>query len=180
MGKIFISYRRAEAEYAAGALGRELRRHFGDEQIFRDKEDIGGGVAWKQKVLHEIDRASALLVLIGKDWVNVKDAQGRRRLDSSDDPLRLEISDGIKDGAAILPVLLENAQMPDAEELPPELRPLADLNALKLRDGDWQYDLEHILKTLERAGFRPVGSSSQPAPREQHATPPAEIGRAHV
>ena len=73
MRKIFISYRRSEAEYAAGALGRELRRHFGDEQIFRDKEDVGGGVAWKRHVLHEIDRDSALLALIGPDWANVKD-----------------------------------------------------------------------------------------------------------
>ena len=65
MRKIFITYRRMEAEYAAGALGRELRRHFGDEQIFRDKEDIAGGVSWKQQLLHEIDKDSALLVLIG-------------------------------------------------------------------------------------------------------------------
>ena len=35
MHKIFICYRRAEAEYAAGALSRELRRYFGDEQVFR-------------------------------------------------------------------------------------------------------------------------------------------------
>ncbi|MBA2689551.1 MAG: hypothetical protein H0U63_01960 [Burkholderiales bacterium] len=63
MRKIFISYRRAEAEYAAGALGRELRHYFGDGQVFRDKEDIGGGVSWRKQVLAEIDADSALLVL---------------------------------------------------------------------------------------------------------------------
>jgi hypothetical protein len=115
MRRIFISYRRVDAEYAAGALGRELRSHFGDEQVFRDKEDVGGGVAWRQEVLHEIDRNSVLLVLIEKDWANAKDAQGRRRLDNTDDPLRLEITDGLKEGAVILPILLENAQMPDEE-----------------------------------------------------------------
>ena len=100
MRKIFISYRRVDAEYAAGALDRELRSYFGDEQVFRDKEDVGGGIAWRQEVLHEIDRNSVLLVLIGKDWANEKDAQGRRRLDNTDDPLRLEITDGLRDGAA--------------------------------------------------------------------------------
>lgn len=118
MRKIFISCRRVDAEYAAGALGRELRRHFGDEQVFRDKEDVGGGVASSQEVLREIDRDSALLVLIGKDWLNAKDAHGRRRLDNSDDPLRPEIADGLRDGAAILPILLENAEMPSEEQLP--------------------------------------------------------------
>jgi hypothetical protein len=170
MRRIFISYRRTEAEYAAGALGRELRRYFGDQQIFRDKEDIGGGVQWKQQLLHEIDKDSALLVLMGKDWANAKDGHGVRRLDSLDDGLRLEISDGIKDGAAIFPVLLENAQMPNESELPPELRRLPEFNALKLRDGDWKQDLEAICRTLVRIGFKPVGS----APETPSLGPPAQ------
>src|SRR5438046_1154860 len=158
MRKIFISYRRVDAEFPAGALGRDLRRLFGDEQVFRDKEDVGGGVSWRQEVLHEIDRDSVLLVLIGGDWANVKDAHGKRRLDNGDDPLRLEIADGLRDGAVILPILLENAQMPSEEELPPELRPLAGINALNLRDGDWHYDLDKICKTLERIGFKSATS----------------------
>ena len=156
MRKIFINYRRTEAEYTAGALGRELRRYFGDEKIFRDKEDIGGGAAWKQRILDEIDRDSALLVLIGKDWADIADSQGRRRLDNPSDPLRLEIADGLKDGAAIVPILLENAAMPEESELPGELRRLAEHNALRLRDSDWHYDLGNICKTLEKAGFEPI------------------------
>jgi hypothetical protein len=176
MRRVFISYRRADAEYAAGALGRELRRHFGDEQIFRDKENVGGGVAWKRQVLHEIDKDSALLVLIGPEWVNIKDAQGRRRLDDSDDAVRLEIADGIRDGAAILPVLLENAQMPNESELPSDLRPLADFNAMKLRDGDWAHDLANILRTLEKSGFKPVGTPLAMASEAQRAAPVAMKG----
>jgi hypothetical protein len=156
MRKIFINYRRAEAEYAAGALGRELRRHFGDDRIFRDKEDIGGGASWKRRVLDEINGESALLILIGRDWATVTDAQGRRRLDNPDDPLRMEIADGLKDGAAILPILLENAEMPADTELPEDLRSITEHNALKLRDSDWPYDLTNICRTLERAGFQPI------------------------
>jgi hypothetical protein len=161
MRKIFINYRRAEAEYAAGALGRELRRHFGDDRIFRDKEDIGGGASWKRRVLDEINGESALLILIGRDWATVTDAQGRRRLDNPDDPLRMEIADGLKDGAAILPILLENAEMPADAELPEDLRSITEHNALKLRDSDWQYDLTNICRTLETAGFQPIASSLQ-------------------
>ena len=157
------------------ALGRELRRRFGDEQVFRDKEDIGGGASWKQQLLHEIDCDCALLVLMGKGWVDVRDSQGRRRLDNPDDGLHLEICDGIKDGAAIIPVLLENAQMPDESELPPDLRKLADFNAIKLRDGDWERDVDTICRTLVRAGFREIDSSGRaPAPHvETTVTPPA-------
>jgi hypothetical protein len=161
MRKIFINYRRAEAEYAAGALGRELRRHFGDDRIFRDKEDIGGGASWKRRVLDEITGESALLILIGRDWATVTDAQGRRRLDNPDDPLRMEIADGLKDGAAILPILLENAEMPADAELPEDLRAITEHNALNLRDSDWPYDLTNICRTLEKAGFQPIAPSVQ-------------------
>jgi hypothetical protein len=161
MRKIFINYRRAEAEYAAGALGRDLRRHFGDDRIFRDKEDIAGGASWKRRVLDEINRESALLILIGRDWAKVTDAQGKRRLENPDDPLRMEIADGLSDGAAILPILLENAEMPADTELPEDLRSITEHNALKLRDSDWQYDLTNICRTLERAGFQPIASSPQ-------------------
>jgi hypothetical protein len=172
MRKIFISYRRVDAEFPAGALGRDLRRLFGDERVFRDKEDVGGGVSWRKEVLREIDRDCALLVLIGREWANAKDAHGKRRLDNSDDPLRLEIADGLRDGATILPILLENAEMPSEEELPPELRPLAEYNALKLRDGDWQYDLDNIRRTLQKAGFKPVNSLPPATRREPQSITP--------
>lgn len=166
MRKVFISYRRSEAEYAAGALGRELRRHFGEAQVFRDKENIGAGASWKQAVLNEIDRDSALLVLIGSQWASAVNAAGQRRLDRDDDPIVLEIADGIDDGATVIPVLLENAVMPGEAELPPKLRAMAEFNALRLRDSDWQHDLERIFKALESAGFKPepVAGAQTPAP----------------
>jgi hypothetical protein len=174
MRKIFICYRRADAEYAAGALGRELRAHFGEDQVFRDKEDIGGGDMWKEKVLHEIDRQSALLVLIGPRWLETRDASGARRIDDPGDPIRMEVHDGIRDGATIIPVLLENASMPAAADLPPELAPLADYNALKLHDSDWQYNLQRILRTLEKAGFKPApGRAPAGSPQAQAAVAPA-------
>ena len=191
MRKIFISYRRAEAEYAAGALGRELRRHFGNDQVFRDKEDIGGGVSWKQHVLDEIDEHSAMLVLMGKNWAHAADAQGMRRLDNPDDPIRIELTDGLTQGAAVIPVLLADAQMPSAADLPSELKAIAELNAVRLRDGDWHYDLDRICKTLERAGFKPashmspiadatVGRPASPAPTEKVRGVPIKLIASYV
>jgi len=174
MKKIFISYRRADAEYAAGALGRELRSCFGEEQVFRDKEDIGAGVSWKQHVVQEIDHDSALLVLIAKDWANARDAKGERRLDNPEDSIRLEIRDGIQDRATVIPILLENAQMPAEADLPPDIKPMADLNAVPLRDSDWRYDVDRICKALAKAGFKPVTFSSPmplPQPGEGQAVP---------
>jgi hypothetical protein len=172
MRKIFICYRRADAEYAAGALGRELRRHFGEEQVFRDKEDIGGGEAWKQKVLNAIDGESALLVLIARDWSEARDVSGKRRIDDPGDPIRMELHDGIRDGATIIPILLENAAMPTAEQLPPDLAALSEYNALRLHDTDWQYNLDRIITTLEKAGFTPVAPRQPVRPGPSEPEPP--------
>jgi len=153
MKKIFISYRRAEAEFAAGALARDLREYFGEEHVFRDKEDIGGGEVWKQQIISTISSDAVMLVLIGIDWLEAKNEQGVRRLDDQEDPIRMEIAGGLARGAKVIPVLLEEAAMPDLADLPPDLRGLTQFNALRLRDGDWQYDLSKILKTLEKIGF---------------------------
>lgn len=183
MKKIFISYRRAEAEYAAGALARELRDHFGDEQVFRDKEDIGGGVAWKQEIVSEINPQAAMLVLIGKDWLVAKNSQSQRRLDAADDPIRMEIAGGLVRGARVIPVLLENAVMPGDADLPQDLQGLTQFNALQLRDSDWQYDMSKILKTLEKTGFAslkkdaPPGSATDADPGPQRRTDDQSVKR---
>ena len=52
--------------------------------------------------------------------------------------------------------------MPAASELPPELVPLAELNALKLRDGDWEADVTKIAQRLEKLGIKRVADSSAP------------------
>ena len=170
MKKIVVSYRREPDQFVAGHLSRELRSRFGESQVIRDKESIEGGVSWKQYVLNEIDRDTALLVLIGQDWTKARDNSEKRRLDNPDDPIRLEIADAMRDGAAIIPLLLENAQMPAASELPQELATLADLNALKLRDGDWEVDVAKIVQRLEKLGIkRTADSNALPAPTKRSA-----------
>ena len=54
----------------------------------------------------------------------------------------------------MIPILLEGAEMPREAELPVEIRALAEHNALRLRDGDWSYDIDRILGTLEKVGFK--------------------------
>jgi len=154
MNRIFINYRRTESQFVAGALARELRKTFGERRVFRDQEDIRGGVAWSEYLLGEIAGDSAVLVLIGRGWAQTVDSQGRRRLDLPDDPVRLEIADGLRDRAFVLPILLEDATMPQESDLPADIRKLAGLNALRLRDTDWHHDSTAICDALKQRGFR--------------------------
>ena len=54
--------------------------------------------------------------------------------------------------------------MPAASDLPNELAPLAELNALKLRDGDWEADVAKIVQRLERLGIARVAAPDVPLP----------------
>ena len=46
MPRVFISYRRSDTEMAAGRLREAIAQRFGNQQTFRDKEDISAGLDW--------------------------------------------------------------------------------------------------------------------------------------
>lgn len=154
MSRIFISYRRKDTQIAAGALARDLREHFGDTAVFRDKESIAGGEDWLQSIDHAIHSGAVMLVLIGPQWLDCADDQGRR-LDMADDPIRNEILTALTHGLTVIPVLVEGGAIPRPEELPEVLRPLLRSHALKLRDDEWEHDLRKIIATLEKLGIPP-------------------------
>jgi hypothetical protein len=157
--KIFISYRRAQADFVSGALARELRARYGDEQVFRDKEAIGGGEPWMAAIEGAIGGAGsgrcALVVLMGPGWAGLRNDAGRQRLLEPDDPIRLEVAAALKANAVVLPVLLGEAGMPLREELPEDIRAITNYNALQLRDSEWSGDVARLLGVLKRQGFAP-------------------------
>jgi hypothetical protein len=71
-----------------------------------------------------------LLALIGKNWLHAADKDGRRRLDSPEDFVRLEIAAALRRDITVIPVLVQGAAMPGKEELPPDLQASAWRNAL--------------------------------------------------
>lgn len=156
--RIFISYRRSDTGLAAGALARDLRRIFGESRVFRDREDVQGGTSWRSQLREAIAPDSVVLVVIDQQWLVPASPTGQPRLFASADPVRQELLDALRAGARIIPILLEDATMPDADSLPPELRTISEIGALPLRDTDWPHDLSRICRTVERAGFSPTSS----------------------
>lgn len=151
---VFISYRRSDTDIAAGRLAADLRTAFGEASVFRDKEDIGAGTDWTRTIRDAIGPRGTMLVLIGERWLE-RDVQGNRRLDNPNDVHANEIAGALQLGCHVIPVVVGNARMPHADELPERLRPLAQRQALKLRDDEWQgFDLPRVVEELERRGFR--------------------------
>ncbi len=64
MEKIFISYRRSDSLDTAHRLATELRREFGEENVFFDQTSAPPGTAWPDAIRVAAKKADALLVVI--------------------------------------------------------------------------------------------------------------------
>ncbi len=148
-GRIFISYRREETAYPAGWLFDRLAEHFGDGQVFKDVDSIELGDDFVE-VIHNAVGSCDVLALIGEHWMTITDEHGRRRLDNPDDFVRLEIEAALKRKVRVIPILVEGATMPRADELPSSLATLVRRQALELSPTRFSSDASRLLKVLDR------------------------------
>lgn len=181
MASIFICYRRDDTSGHAGRLYDRLREQFGDD-VFMDIGGIGPGVDYVELIEETISSIEVLLVLIGRDWLDVRDSAGRRRLESPNDLIREEISQALARDVLVIPVLVQDATLPTADELPPDLAGLARRNAIELSDERWSYDADRLGEAIVvalRPGPQPIGrpSADHPEPRPHPTTP--ERPRSH-
>lgn len=150
MPKIFISYRRSDSEMIVGRIYDRLELAFGRDSIFKDVYNIPPGEDFRATLQQGIERSDVMLVVIGPDWLDARDAKGQRRLDDPDDSVRFEVGHGLKAShVSVIPVLVGGASIPRPDQLPAEIRDLAFRNALPLRkDPDFGNDFAKLLGVI--------------------------------
>lgn len=157
MSGIFISYRRDDSAAYAGRLYDRLANHFGHNRIFMDIEHIEPGEDFTEVIQKQLAAVDVAIVLIGKQWLDIKDSTGQRRLDDPDDFVRLEIAAILERKIRAIPVLVGGAVMPKKTQLPDPLAPLIHRLALEVSDLRFRSDVETLIGTLERIviGYNP-------------------------
>jgi hypothetical protein len=150
--KIFISYRRDDSGGHAGHLFALLTARFGVNNVFMDIDTIPPGKDFRKVITDEVGKCDVVLVLIGKQWSSIGDAQGRRRLDDQLDWVRVEIATALANPRIrVIPVLLQNARMPGEQDLPAELKELRWRNAIELSDSRFRHDTSKLIQAIEAA-----------------------------
>ncbi len=149
MASIFISYRRDDSQGFAGRLEDDLSERFGDAQVFRDRE-IPAGSDFARHLEERLNAAEVVLVVIGRGWIDQRDAEGRLRLESPDDWVRMEIERALAREVPIVPVLVGGAAMPWPDQLPDSLAPLAGRQAFSVSDQRWSADIDALAAQLSR------------------------------
>ena len=156
MAKVFISYRHADSSQIVGRIDDRLEAAFGRKNVFRDLTSIHAGANFVGNINEAINQTDVALVIIGKQWVDITDDQGNRRLDNPDDFVRREVEAALnRDGCRTIPVLVNGAHMPGSNTLPDNLKPLALRNAMSVRDDpDFRRDMERVIAEIKTpSGF---------------------------
>jgi hypothetical protein len=150
--QIFISYRRGESEHVVGRLAEDLRRHYGPDCIVQDMFDVEAGANITEVLQDALRRCAAVLVIIGPRWVDMTDFKGRQRLRQPDDSLRREVAESLKwRGLRVFRVLIDHAEMPGADELPPDIRGILRRAGFSLTARHWENDVRELIRALDSA-----------------------------
>jgi hypothetical protein len=150
-GKIFINYRRGDDPQAAGRLFDRLEDVFGREQLFMDVDNIEPGLDFVRVLEEQVAQCDVLISVIGKNWIDARDANGGRRLDNPDDFVRIEIESALAQDKRVIPVLVGQASMPQADEVPESMKPLLRRHAVRLTHERFRADTDALIVALQRA-----------------------------
>jgi hypothetical protein len=151
-GKIFISYRRSDDPGFALFVHERLEQEFGGANLFMDVEGhIKPGDDFAKVLNDWVAQCDVLLAIIGEDWIGARDEDGNRRLEKESDFVRIEIASALKLDKRVIPVLVNKAEMPRADELPESLKPLARRNAVAIRPTRSKADREGLVNALKDA-----------------------------
>ena len=163
MRPIFISYRRDDTEGQAGRLFEDLREAFGAEAVFMDVATIEPGVDFRRAIEKHTAMCGALLALIGRNWLSAKGDNGQRRLDDPNDYVRLETAAALRRDIPVIPVLVRDATMVRAEDLPDDLKELAFRNGVELTHARWESDVQVLIRALRPLVLGQAASTAAPS-----------------
>lgn len=152
MSKIFISYRRQDTQDVTGRIYDRLLRHLPQDDVFKDVDSIPPGEEFRAFIDDAIGQCAVLLAIIGPQWTAAKNRAGQRRLDDPNDMVRAEIESALDRGTRVIPVLVGGAAMPEPDDLPESIRPLAARHALPVRpDPDFHRDMDRLVERVQAA-----------------------------
>lgn len=163
MSRIFISYRRQDTKYVVRYLSEKLATKFGPSSVFMDIDGIDPGDEFDRIIEKRVGQCDVLIACIGPDWEI--DRSGVDRINDPDDWVRAEIATALRRDIRVIPVLVDRTTMPDATELPNDLRPLLKRNAVIYNLNTAQEVIRRLIITLEKQ-FQACAETVDAAPIE--------------
>lgn len=145
--QIFICYRREDTAGVVGRIYDRLVQRFGKDAIFKDVDSLPLGRDFRRHIDSVVSECCVALVVVGDRWIG---ASGASRLDDPRDYVRIEIESALKRDIPVIPLLVQNAELPADESLPESLRDFAYRNGMSIgHDPHFHADVDRLIKHLE-------------------------------
>ena len=146
---IFISYRREDTGPIVGRILDRLTDLIRKPSPFFDIEDHAVGSRFREAIEQVLQRCDVVLAVIGPQWAGKK-ALDRTRLQDDGDVLRAEIEIALRRRIVVIPVLIDDTAMPNADQIPSDLRLLTELQAARVSSGrDFGIHVRRLFGAIE-------------------------------
>lgn len=135
-GKIFISYRRVDSIDLTGRIHDWLTKRIPAGDVFRDVDNIEYGADFIRRIEQEIQQCKTMLVVIGPTWFNSDGTLSPQ--------INKEIELALRYGLRIIPVLVNGAKVPSAQQLPANINALSSRNGVDIRSDYFARDMQWL------------------------------------
>ncbi len=154
--KIFISYRRDDAKADARDLHNRLSRAFGGKNVFMDVDNLLVGQRFDEQLDGALEQCDVLLAVIGPRWTEILN---ERSGPDERDYVRDEIAAALKRRIAVIPVLVDGAELPAPSELPDDIKDLTFYQKHDITHERFGRDVDDLVAGI-KAVRKTSGSSS--------------------
>jgi hypothetical protein len=148
---IFISYRRSDSKSDARSICQHLEKAFSKRKVFIDVDSIRPSDNFQSVLKNELKKCNIMVVVIGPRWLELLRSSGPTDSETSPDYARLEVASALERKLPIFPVLVDGATMPEAKDLPDDLKPLAFRQAFSVRHDSFPRDMRGLEQELRRS-----------------------------
>ena len=156
MPKIILSYRRSDSDAIAGRIRDNLALYYGNESVFIDVDNIPFDIDFREHIRKAFGEHDLMLAIVGNKWTGARKG-GRTRIQEETDPVRVEVEMALERRMPLIPVLVEGARMPKAEELPESLKDFSFRNAAEIESGrDFRQHMDRLIRSIDKTlGLKP-------------------------
>lgn len=170
MTNIFLSYRSEDSPEEIARIRESLYRYSqntNQNAHLTCATDIAAGEDFHKNLTDTIRNSEALLVIIGKNWLNAKNNNGMERLQDPTDVVRTEIESAFVFEVPVLPVLIEGTMLPLATQMPHSLLKLTTSMASPVRSNtEFDSDIEQLVSRLNNYLRTPFEISTNNNPQK--------------
>lgn len=166
MSKIIVSYRADDTGNISGRLDDFLVNRFGDNKVQLGLEGvIQPGDDFVEAIESAVKQTDVLVVLIGTQWT------AGDWLNDADDYDQIALKTALEEKVRIMPVLVDGATMPTADQLPEAFASLARRAGVDVSEENFRDDAGQLADQLDKHVQAKPAPKSEPAPVQQQSRP---------